>query len=57
LYRLHPAGFPTLNIHQGRIAIQSLLDAPFGLAVDLDPTIFTRLEDWQIDSLSSGETP
>jgi hypothetical protein len=52
LYQVHPAGFLMVNIHQGRITIQSLLNAPFGVAAELDPAIFTPLEAWRIDSLS-----
>jgi hypothetical protein len=51
LYHRHPRGFPTLTIEGGKIAIGSLLEAPFGLAIDFDPTIFTPLDDWDVASL------
>ena len=51
LYRRHPAGYPTAHIQQGRIAIGSLLEAPFGYAIDLDPTRFTPVDAWDSDWL------
>lgn len=47
LYHRHPHGYPTLTIEQGRIAIGSLLAAPFGPAFPLDPTIFTPVDEWE----------
>jgi hypothetical protein len=52
LYHRHPRGFPTLNIQEGKIAIGSLLEAPFGLAVDFEPGIFTPLDEWDVASLA-----
>ncbi len=51
LYRLHEAGFPTLNVQGGRLNIASVVDAPFGYGFDLDTTRFTPLEDWSAASL------
>jgi hypothetical protein len=52
LYRRLPDGTPAVRIENGRIAIGSVLDAPFGLAVPFDPTRFTPLKDWTFESLS-----
>ena len=51
LYREHAAGFPTLRVREGKIAIDSALDVPFGFAGDLEMNQFMRLQDWSIDSL------
>jgi hypothetical protein len=39
LYR--DAGFATLNIRDGSIALGSVVDAPFGVAMNFDPSIFS----------------
>lgn len=50
LYKEHEtAHFATLNIHDGRLDTGSVVDAPFGLAFDLDITPFTPLRDWRFD--------
>ncbi|MEM7028743.1 MAG: hypothetical protein AAF629_04055 [Chloroflexota bacterium] len=46
LYQGHPDGYPTLHIKQGIINVTSLTQAPFGLAIDLDPAMFTPIDDW-----------
>ncbi len=51
LYRRHEAGFPTLDVKEGRLDIGSVVDAPFGYGFDLDTTRFTPLEDWSPASL------
>ena len=43
----HERGFPTVNVERGRISAQSVLAAPFGSTVPIDPTEFTPLADWQ----------
>src|SRR5262249_14265507 len=50
-YRRHEGGYPTLAIRDGRLSIGSLLDSPFGVAFELDPTQFTPLDAWTFDSL------
>ncbi len=51
-YHRHPdEGYPTLNIQQGKVAVGSLLAAPFGLALDFDPSIFTPVDEWDVTSL------
>ncbi len=51
LYRRHEAGFPTLDLQDGRLNIASIVDAPFGYGFDLDTSRFTPLEDWSAASL------
>ncbi len=55
LYRRHPRGFPTLDVRGGRIAIGSVVDAPFGTGFLLDPTRFTSLDEWRYESLGVDE--
>jgi hypothetical protein len=52
LYHRHPAGFPTLTIKKGRINLGSVLQAPFGVGADLDPTVFTLVDEWDADSMN-----
>ena len=52
LYRRHDRGFPTLNITNGSIAIDSVINAPFGVGIDLDPSQFTPLDEWRPESLA-----
>ena len=50
LFRPHETGnFATLAVHDGHLTLDSVVDAPFGVAFDLDTTQFTPLEDWQFD--------
>lgn len=51
LYRRHDEGFPTLAIEDGRIQFDSVVDAPFGRAIDLDPSRFTHVDDWRVESI------
>lgn len=51
LYRRGESGFPTLDIRKGRIDLDTVLEAPYGYAFDLDISRFTPLDDWSIDSL------
>jgi len=47
-----PEGFPTLNIHQGKINISSLLQAPFGLENEFPAEKwFTPENSWNFESL------
>jgi hypothetical protein len=55
LYRRHPRGFPTLDVRGGRVALGSVVAAPFGVGFPFDPTRFTPLEDWESASLTAGE--
>jgi hypothetical protein len=51
LYRRLPDGTPAVRIDDGRIAIGTVVDAPFGLAAAFDPTRFPPLKDWTFESL------
>ena len=53
VYRQHERGFPTLNIRAGQIAIDTIVNSPFGMAFDFDPTVFTPWEQWSFDSIES----
>ena len=50
-YRVHEAGFPALDVRQGRVDVSSIVDAPFGYGFDLDTAQFTPLEEWTVESL------
>ncbi|MBO9607021.1 MAG: hypothetical protein J7639_13765 [Paenibacillaceae bacterium] len=59
LYRMHEAGFPTLDIREGRIRLSSLLAAPFGVAAlppfgQLSPV--RSLDDLLQDNIITGGT-
>lgn len=51
LYEKHPAGFATLKIRDGKINIKTVKEAPFGLGIDFDPSIYTPQEFWEYKSL------
>lgn len=51
LYEKHSEGFATLKIRDGRINIKTLKEAPFGLGIDFDPSIYKPLESWEYRSL------
>jgi hypothetical protein len=51
LYRALADGTPAVRIEGGRMAVGSVVDAPFGLAAPFDPTGFTPLDQWQFESL------
>ena len=53
LYHLHARGFPTLDIQAGKIKIDSVMNAPFGMDFDFDPSQFTSWNDWTFDSIES----
>jgi hypothetical protein len=46
VYRRHERGYPTLDIRGGKIALGSVVDAPFGMGFDFDPGRFTPVEKW-----------
>jgi hypothetical protein len=53
LYGVHPGGYPVLKIHQGRLALDSVLQAPFGVAAAVDPACcFVREAAWSYHSLA-----
>lgn len=51
LYRQHAQGFPVLDIRNGALNLESVIDAPFGYGFDLDTLQFTPLADWTAESL------
>lgn len=51
LYQRHPDGFPSLRIQDGQIALGSVVQAPFGVGFEIDPSAFMPLAVWDPDSL------
>ncbi|KYH24480.1 hypothetical protein HAPAU_34630 [Halalkalicoccus paucihalophilus] len=51
LYRRHEDGFVTMAVEDGRFRFGSVIDAPFGRGFDLDPSRFTPVEEWDVDSM------
>lgn len=51
LYHRHEDGFVALDVRNGRIRLDSVLEAPFGRAVDLDPSRFTSAGTWNVGSI------
>jgi hypothetical protein len=47
LYRQHEDGYPTLDIEDGTIRLDSVVDAPFGYAVEVDTSEFVPLDEWR----------
>jgi hypothetical protein len=43
LYERHPENFPSLKIRNGKLALSSINQAPFGVKPLLDPTVFSTL--------------
>lgn len=46
LYRRHNDGFPTLDINNGTIELDTVIDAPFGVAPLYDTSQFKPIERW-----------
>ncbi len=55
LYRRHPDGYPTLDVHDGYLDVGSVVDAPFGTAFLLDSKQLTPLDEWDFDTLGVSE--
>ena len=53
LYRRHADGFAAVSLTDGRLDVNSVVDAPFGAGFELDPSAFTPLAEWQFSSLDS----
>ena len=49
LYQPSPAGWPTLAIHAGRVALGSVNEAAFGVKFLLNPGQFTHADEWEWD--------
>lgn len=47
LYRASSVGWPTLDIQEGSVRLDSILAAPFGFAPHLDVEQFTTLAEWR----------
>ena len=45
LYRRHD-GYPTLDVRDGKVSIDSVVAAPFGMGFEFDPSGLTPLEEW-----------
>ena len=52
LYRQHAQGFPILDVHNGALNVESVVEAPFGYGFELDTLQFTPLANWTIDELA-----
>jgi hypothetical protein len=55
LYRRHERGYATLNIGDGKVQTGSIVDAPFALGFELDPSCFTPVAQWDASALSLAE--
>ena len=53
LYHRHERGFATLDVKGGAIKVESLVQAPFGVAFEPEPSRVTPLAAWEFDSLAS----
>lgn len=51
VFRRHERGFVTSRIDGGFMDAGSVVDAPFGVAFELDPSRFTPLSEWTYDAL------
>lgn len=51
LFRRHEQGFATLDIRDGRVKLESVNRAPFGVAIEPDLSAFTPLDEWKFESL------
>lgn len=51
VYHRHPDGYPTLDVREGQIAVGSVVDAPFGVALDIDARRFASADSWSPDAL------
>jgi hypothetical protein len=51
LYRRHEEGFPTLDIDGGTLALDSVVDAPYGTPTRPDLEAFTPAAEWSVETL------
>lgn len=56
LYQKHPRGFPTVGISRGLIDLNSVVEAPFGVGLELDASRFTPLSRWRASSIKERQT-
>ncbi|WP_435156398.1 enolase C-terminal domain-like protein [Haladaptatus sp. DFWS20] len=52
LFTRHEDGFVTLDVRNGTVSLDSVLEAPFGHHVDLNPVDATPIDEWSIESIS-----
>lgn len=52
LFTRHEDGFVTLDVRDGRVSLNSVLDAPFGHMVDLDPTDAIPVDEWSVEDVA-----
>jgi L-alanine-DL-glutamate epimerase-like enolase superfamily enzyme len=55
LYRRHRRGYATLDIQNGAVKVDSVIEAPFGVNIRFDPSRFTPVDDWRFSSLEDGQ--
>jgi hypothetical protein len=51
LYQRDAGGAVRVDVRGGRIRIASVIEAPFGRAIELDTARFTALDEWKFESL------
>lgn len=51
LYHRHERGFPTLAITNGRVHLESIINAPFGGRIAFDRDRFLTIDQWAYESL------
>jgi hypothetical protein len=51
LYHQTDQGWPALRIEHGQISLKSILQAPFGVASDIDLSKATPLDEWRIPQI------
>ena len=52
LFECREEGFVALDVTDGRVALDSVVAAPFGRANEFDPSRFTPAEEWEVDSIA-----
>ena len=55
LYHLDSCGVPVLNVRGGSIELGSVVDSPFGVAIQLDTRQFVSLADWSFATLGLSQ--
>jgi hypothetical protein len=51
MYHRHERGFPTAMIENGKLNIESIINAPFGGRIEFDREQFPTIDDWSFESL------
>ena len=52
LFERREEGFVALDVTDGRVALGSVVDAPFGRGNEFDPSRFTPAEEWEVSSIA-----